>query len=59
MKTNEITAEKELSIVQQLRQVRDKINDEIKDMSPKELMDYFQKQETMLPTSVWKKKVVS
>ncbi|WP_196937123.1 hypothetical protein [Sphingobacterium hungaricum] len=53
MKTKEKKTKKELSVVQQLRQVRDKINDEIKDLSPKELMEYIKKQKTLRPTSVW------
>ena len=53
MKTKEIKKEKNLTVVEQLRQVRDKINEEIKDLSPKELMDYFKKQKTLHPRSFW------
>jgi hypothetical protein len=55
MKINTTTKENsELTFVQQLRQIRDKINEEIKDLSPKELMGYLKEQKT-LHTGIWQK----
>ncbi len=42
------------AVIQRLRQIRDKINDEIKDLSPIELKDYFKKQITLHPKSFWR-----
>ncbi len=52
MKTK-ITEKAEKTIVQQLREVRDKINMDIKDMSLEQLKTYLKKQKTLHPTSFW------
>lgn len=52
MKTKTEKEKKDLNVVQQLRQVRDKINEEIKDLSSKELLEYIKEQKTLYP-SVW------
>ena len=44
----------EKSLIEQLREIRDKINFEIKDMTTEQIKEYFSKQKTLHP-SVWKK----
>lgn len=44
MKTKE---KKEKSVMQELRDIRDKLSEEIKDMSPEELKDYLGRQKTL------------
>jgi hypothetical protein len=53
MKTKIVKANSELTVVEQLRLVRDKINEEIKDLSPKEILEYIKSQHTLHPISVW------
>lgn len=49
-KTKEI---KEKSLIDEMRQIRDKINLEIKDLSVEQLKEYWKKKETLHPKSVW------
>lgn len=51
MKT--VKKKKEISVMEQLREIRDKLSVEIKDMSHKELKEYLRKQKTLHPKSVW------
>jgi hypothetical protein len=51
MKTKEI---KTLSVTQQLREIRDNLSNEIKDMDTKELLHYLKKKKTLHPASFWK-----
>jgi len=44
MKTKE---KKEKSVMQQLRDIRDRLSEEIKDMSPEELKEYLGRQKTL------------
>jgi hypothetical protein len=48
-----IKEKKAKSAIQQLRDIRDKISSEIKDLSYVELLDYLDKQNTIHPKSVW------
>jgi pyruvate dehydrogenase complex dehydrogenase (E1) component len=53
MKTkNAIQTDK--TVVEQLRQIRDKVSFEIKDLSLEELKDYLNKQKTLHHASVWR-----
>lgn len=51
-KTKEI---KEKSLIDEMRQIRDKINLEIKDLSVEQLRQYWKTKETLHPKSVWQK----
>ena len=53
MKTKE---EKKIdkTLVQQMRDIRDKVNLDIKDLTVEQLKEYFRKQKTLHPKSVWK-----
>lgn len=51
-KTKEI---KEKSVVEELREIRDKINFEIKDLSVEQLKQYWKIKETLHPKSNWGK----
>ena len=52
MKTKDkIKSEKSLN--DQLREIRDKVSFEIKDMTSEELKDYLNKKETLHPNAVW------
>ena len=42
------------SLIVQLREIRDKISLEIKDMTFKQLKDYLNKKDTLHPTAVWR-----
>ena len=46
---------KEISVLQQLRDIRDKLSLEIKNMTYSQLKEYFENQETLHPPSVWHK----
>jgi hypothetical protein len=46
---------KEISVLQQLRDIRDKLSAEIQNMSYEQLKEYFEKQKTLHPPSVWHK----
>lgn len=52
MKTKE---KNEISILQQLRDIRDKLSAEIKDMTYEQLKEYLDSQKTLHPTAVWRK----
>lgn len=42
-------------MVAQLRKIRDQIDIEIQDMTPEQVLEYFNKQEGLLPKSYWDK----
>jgi len=46
---------KEKSLMQQLREIRDKLSSEIKDMSYEQLKEYLDKQKSLHPKSSWRK----
>lgn len=52
MKTKD---KKEKSVMQQLRDIRDKLSEAIKDMSSEELKDYLNRQQTLHSASVWRR----
>mgnify|MGYP001612156020 CR=1 FL=1 len=52
MKTKE---KKQKSVMQQLRDIRDKLSAEIKGMSFEQLKEYLDRQKTLHPTSAWQK----
>ena len=56
MKTKD---KKEKSILQQLRDIRDKLSVEIKDMTYEQLKDYLDRQKTLHPTRTWQKRADS
>lgn len=43
------------TLTDELRDIRDKINHEIKDMTSEQLKDYLRKKETLHPISTWQK----
>ncbi len=43
------------SMVAQLRKIRDQIDTEIKDMTPEQVLNYFNQQKGFLPKSYWNK----
>jgi len=52
MKTKDkIKSEK--SLIDQMREIRDKVSLDIKDMTLEELKDYLNKKETLHPNTVW------
>ena len=53
MKTKNVT-EADKTVVDQLREIRDKISVEIKDLSLDELKEYLNNQKTLYPAKVWK-----
>ena len=54
MKNKKINKPTEKTIIEQLREIRDKINLDIKDMTTEQIKEYFSRQKTLHP-SVWKK----
>lgn len=46
---------KEKTLIDELRQIRDKINLEIQDLSLEQLKHYWKTKETLHPTRVWQK----
>ena len=56
MKTEE---KEQKSIMEQLRDIREKLSDEIKDMTPKQVKEFLDKQETLHPKSFWDKPQVA
>jgi hypothetical protein len=46
---------KEKSHIEKLRDIRDKINAEIQDLTHKQLMQYLDKQQTLHPKAMWQK----
>jgi hypothetical protein len=53
MKTKDVI-KTDKTFVEQLREIRDKVNLDIKDLSLAELKEYMNKQKTLHSTSVWK-----
>jgi hypothetical protein len=49
--TNNITR----TITEQLREIRDKVSMDIKDLSLEDLKEYINKQKTLHPQNVWQK----
>lgn len=47
--------EREKSIMQQLRDIRDKVSSEIQTLTYEQLMDYLHKQKTLHTSSTWRK----
>lgn len=43
------------SMVEQLRKIRDQIGLEIQDMTPNQVLEYFNQQKGFLPKSYWNK----
>lgn len=43
------------SMIAQLRKIRDQIDNEIKDMAPEQVVEYFNQQKGFLPKSYWNK----
>ena len=54
MKTKE-TTKTEKTFVEEMRKIKDKVNLEIKDLTPEQLKAYLAKQET-LHTAIWGKR---
>jgi hypothetical protein len=53
MKTKETIIADEKTLIEQLREIRDKISLDIKDLSTEQLKEYFSKQKTLHPSSIW------
>ena len=53
MKTKVI---KQQSIMEQLREIRDNLSAELKNMSPKQVKEFLDKQKTLHPKEFWDKK---
>jgi len=51
MKTKEIKKEK--SILVDLRAIKDEISNELKGMTPEQIVEHLKKKKTLHPTSVW------
>jgi hypothetical protein len=45
------------SVIQELREIRDKISLEIKDLSFEDLVKYFNRQKSLYPSNIWRKQV--
>ena len=43
----------EKSLIDQLREIRDEVSHDIKDMTSEELKDYLNKKETLHPNTIW------
>lgn len=54
MKTNEKTKAGK-TFVEEMREIRDNINLEIKDLTPEQLKAYLEKQKTLHPSLMWEK----
>ncbi|MCS6974744.1 MAG: hypothetical protein N2044_11590 [Cyclobacteriaceae bacterium] len=57
MKIKEEKQKKKLTMVQQLRQIRDKVNEEIKDLSSHEVIKYLKRKKALHSTKTWRKRV--
>jgi len=57
MKTKEIKKTEEITLIEQLREIRDKISLDIKDLSIEQMKEYFSKQKTLHPKAIWQKEV--
>ncbi len=53
MKTKEIIKTEEKTHIEQLREIRDKISLDVKDLTTEQMKEYFSKQKTLHSTSVW------
>jgi hypothetical protein len=58
MKTKEIYKLVEKTLIEQLREIRDRISLDIKDLTTEQMKEYFSKQKTLHPISVWQKEGV-
>jgi len=54
MKTKEINKTEEKTLIEQLREIRDKICLDIKDLTTEQMKKYFSKQKTLHPTVLQK-----
>ena len=54
MKTKEINKTEEKTLIIQLREIRDSISLDIKDLTTEQMKEYFSRQNTLHPT-VWQK----
>jgi hypothetical protein len=52
---NKSTQTKPKSVIEELRQIRDRINTEIQDLSLEQLKQYWKTKETLHPKSNWQK----
>ena len=52
MKTKDKIKSKK-SLIDQLREIRDNVSHDIKDMTSEQLKDYLNKKETLHPNAVW------
>jgi hypothetical protein len=55
MKTKEIYKTVEKTLIEQLREIRDRISLDTKDMTTEQMKEYFSKQKALHPISVWQK----
>jgi hypothetical protein len=53
MKTKEIYKPVEKTLIEQLREIRDRISLDIKDLTTEQMKEYFSKQKTLHPISDW------
>ncbi|HRI01404.1 MAG TPA: hypothetical protein PK006_10170 [Saprospiraceae bacterium] len=51
MKTKEV--KKDITILTDLRAIRDKISEELKGKTTEQIVEYLKKKKTLHPTSVW------
>lgn len=58
MKTKEIKKSEEQTLIEQLREIRDKMSLEIKDLTNEQMSEYFSKQRTLLPNRAWQKQSI-
>lgn len=54
MKTKDLI-KTEKTLVEQLREIREKVSLDIKDLTLEQLKEYFSKQQTLHPKTVWQK----
>ena len=47
---------KEKSVMQQLREIRDKIGEEMKGMTPEQVKEYLDSKPSLFPDAPWSKK---
>lgn len=53
MKTKEIK-KIDKTLIEQLREIRDKVSLDIKDLTAEQMKEYFSKQKTLHPAGFWK-----
>jgi hypothetical protein len=51
------TIKTEKTVIEQLREIRDKVSLDIKDLSFEALKEYINEQKTLHPIDIWKKNV--